>query len=302
MVATNRRGSGSRELAKTLKGLLFVSPWIIGFLCFTLYPLIASLFYSFTRYDVLRPPKFIGFQNYLDIFFKDELFRTVLFNTFYFVFFGVPAAFITAFLLANLLNTDIWGRSVYRTIFFLPAITPAVASVMVWLWIYNTQYGLINNVLIANGMQAIPWLSSPPLAKPALIIMQCWATGTAIVIFLAALQDVPRALYDAALVDGANLFQRFWHVTIPMCTPAMLFVLLTGLIFTFQSFTLPWLLTRGGPNNATELYSVYLYRNAFVFFKMGYASALAWLLFLIIVVVSITIFRTSARWVYYRGD
>lgn len=302
MVATNRRTSGTRELGKTLKGLLYVSPWIIGFLCFTLYPLISSFYYSFTRYDVLRPPKFIGFQNYIDIFFKDELFRTVLFNTIYFVFIGVPAAFITAFLLANLLNTDIWGRSIYRTIFFLPAITPAVASVMVWLWIYNTQYGLINSFLIARGMEAIPWLTSPPLAKPALIIMQCWATGTAIVIFLAALQDVPRALYDAALVDGASIFRRFWHVTIPMCTPSMLFVLLTGLIFTFQSFTLPWLLTRGGPNNATELYSVYLYRNAFVFFKMGYASALAWLLFLIIVVVSITIFRTSASWVYYRGD
>lgn len=291
-----------REGLKIIKGLLFVSPWLIGFLSFTLYPLASSLSYSFTRYDVLRPAKFIGLKNYQDIFFHDDLFRIVLGNTLYFVIIGVPAAFVTAFLLANLLNAPIWGRSLLRTIFFLPAITPAVASVMVWLWIYNTQYGLINSFLAANGRQVIPWLSSPALAKPALIIVQCWAQGTAIVIFLAALQDVPRSLYDAALVDGANSLQRFWHVTIPMCTPAMLFVLLTGLIFTFQSFTLPWLLTRGGPNNATELYSVYLYRNAFVHFKMGYASALAWLLFLIIVAFAVTVFRSSARWVYYRGE
>jgi multiple sugar transport system permease protein len=291
-----------REIGTIAKGVAFISPWLFGFLAFTLYPLASSLYYSFTRYDVLRPAKFVGFQNFVEIFTKDDLFRVVLGNTLYFVLVGVPAAFVTAFLLANLLNTDIWARSVYRTIFYLPAITPAVASVMVWLWIYNTQYGLINSFLAANGRQVIPWLSSPALAKPALIIVQCWAQGTAIVIFLAALQDVPRSLYDAALVDGANALRRFWHVTIPMCTPAMLFVLLTGLIFTFQSFTLPWLLTGGGPNNSTELYSVYLYRNAFVFFKMGYASALAWVLFLIIVVFSITVFRTSARWVYYRGE
>jgi multiple sugar transport system permease protein len=291
-----------REVGKTLKGLLFILPWLVGFLSFTLLPLLSSLYYSFTRYDVLRPPTFIGFENFQNIFLEDKIFRIVLSNTLYFVLVGVPAAFVTAFLLANLLNAPIWGRSLLRTIFFLPAITPAVASVMVWLWIYNTQYGLINGFLISNGMEAIPWLSSPALAKPALIIIQCWAQGTAIVVFLAALQDVPRSLYDAALVDGANAFRRFWHVTIPMCTPAMLFILLTGLIATFQSFTLPWLLTRGGPNNATELYSVYLYRNAFVHFKMGYASALAWLLFLIIVIFATTVFRSSARWVYYRAE
>jgi multiple sugar transport system permease protein len=290
------------ERQNVAKGLLFISPWLLGFASFTIYPLLSSFYYSFTQYDVLRPAKFIGLGNYKEIFLNDNLFRIVLGNTLYFVLIGVPAGFITAFLLANLLNTNIWGRSIFRTIFFLPAITPAVASVMVWLWIYNTQFGLINNILVANGMQVIPWLSSPALAKPALIIMQCWAQGTAIVIFLAALQDVPQSLYEAALVDGANALQRFWHVTIPMCTPAMLFVLLTGLIFTFQSFTLPWLLTKGGPNNATELYSVYLYRNAFIFFKMGYASALAWLLFLIIVVFAIAVFRSSARWVYYRGE
>jgi len=164
-----------REVGKTAKGLLFILPWLVGFLLFTLYPLLSSLYYSFTRYDVLRPPTFIGLQNYYNIFFGDKIFRIVLGNTLYFVIIGVPAAFVTAFLLANLLNAPIWGRSLLRTIFFLPAITPAVASVMVWLWIYNTQYGLINGMLGSNGLEAIPWLSSPSLAKPALIIMQCWA-------------------------------------------------------------------------------------------------------------------------------
>jgi len=291
-----------QEIRRTVRGLLFVSPWIVGFLLFTVYPMFASLYYSLTRYDVLRPPKFVGLANYQQLFSADDLFRTALYNTVWFVTVAVPAAFVTAFLLAVLLNQNVRGRSLFRTIFFLPSITPAVASVMVWLWIYNTQYGLINGVLIALGLKVIPWLSSPALAKPSLAIIQCWSQGTAIVIFLAALQDVPRTLYEAALVDGASSLQRFLHVTIPMCTPAMLYVLLTGLIDTFQSFLWPWLLTRGGPNNATLLYSVYLYRSAFEHFKMGYASAQGWLLFLIIVAFAAIIFRTSARWVYYGGE
>ena len=294
--------STRRETRKILRGLFFVSPWIIGFLVFTLYPLLASAFYSLTDYDVLRPPKFVGLANYLQIFLKDDLFRLALFNTLYFVLIGVPAAFVTSFLFASLLNREMWGRSIYRTLFFLPSITPVVASVMVWLWIYNTEFGLINGILAANHLPVIPWLSSTKLAKPSLIIVQCWGEGASIVIFLAALRDVPRELYEAALVDGAGILRRFLNITIPMCTPVMLFVLLTGLIGTFQSFTLPWLLTRGGPNFSTELYSVYLYRNAFVSFKMGYASALAWLLFIIIAIFSVIVFTTSARWVYYRAE
>ena len=291
-----------RELRKILTGVSFITPWILGFLGFTLYPVVASAYYSFTRYDVIRPPKFVGFENYAQILGGDAVFRQSLGNTVYFVFIGVPAAFLTAWLLANLLNTEVWGRSVWRTIFFLPSITPVVATVMVWMWIYNTQYGLINGWLISKGIKVIPFLSSVELAKPSLIIVQCWAQGSAIVLFLAALQDVPRALYEAAIIDGANAFKRFWHITIPMCTPVMLFVLLTGLIGTFQSFSLPWLLTEGGPNKSTELYSLFLFRNAFVFFKMGYASALAWILFIIISLFSLAIFRSSARWVYYRGE
>ena len=290
---------GARDFAK---GVLFASPWIIGFLIWTIYPILASLYYSFTRYDAVRPPRFIGLANYADMIFNDEVFRVVLSNTFYFVIIGVPAGLVTAFLLAALLNNEIKFRPFFRTVFFLPSIVPAIASAEVWRWVYNPRYGLINATLKSMGMATIPWLSSPYLAKPSLIMIHMWAQGTAVVIFLAALQDVPRALYDAALVDGANGWQRFWHVTIPMCTPAVLFVMLTGLIGMFQYFTLGWLLTQGAPNNSTEFYSMYLYRNAFRYFKMGYASALAWFLFLIIVVFTIAIFRSSARWVYYGGE
>jgi multiple sugar transport system permease protein len=293
---------GLQERRNRIKGWLFISPWFVGFLLFTIYPVLASLYYSFTRYDVLNPARLIGFENYVEMFFDDRIFRITVRNTFYFVLIGVPVGLVVAFLLANLLNTDIRFRPLFRTIFFIPSIVPAVASAMVWLWVYNTHYGVINSFLASQGMQVIPWLSKPSLAKPSLIIIQAWGQGSAIVIFLAALQDVPRSLYDAALVDGANRWQRFLHVTIPMCTPSILFILLTGMIGTFQMFTLPWILTGGGPNRATEVYSLYLYRNAFKFYKMGYASALAWLLFLLILAFSIIIFRTSARWVYYGGE
>jgi len=291
-----------QETRDFAKGILFASPWLVGFLIWTIYPIIASLYYSFTRYDAVRPPRFIGLMNYADMVFNDQVFRIVLGNTVYFVAIGVPAGLVTAFLVAALLNNDFKFRPFFRTVFFLPSIVPAIASAEVWRWVYNPRYGLINATLKSMGMASIPWLSSPFLAKPSLIIIHMWAQGTAVVIFLAALQDVPRSLYDAALVDGANGWQRFWHVTIPMCTPAILFVTLTGLIGMFQYFTLGWLLTQGAPNNTTEFYSMYLYRNAFRYFKMGYASALAWFLFLIIVVSTVAIFRSSARWVYYGGE
>ena len=298
--AAKRRGH--KQLAALGQGLLFASPWVLGFLAFTAYPMVASLYYSLTSYDVLRPPRFIGLENFRFMLFSDSLFRIVLGNTVWFVVVGVPSGLVIAFLLANLLNTDMKARPVFRTIFYLPAILPAVASAEVWRWVYNPRYGLINSVLKSWGLATIPWLSSPALAKPSLVIIHCWAQGTAIVIFLAALQDVPRTLYDAAVVDGANGWNRFWHVTVPMCTPSILFVAITGLIGMFQYFTLGWLLTQGGPNNATEFYSMYLYRNAFRYFKMGYASALAWGLFVIVVSCTIALMRSSARWVYYGGE
>ena len=292
----------SLRFRNTLKGLAFISPWIVGYAAFTLYPIVASGYYSLTRYDVIRPARFIGLENYVEAFAKDDTFWLVIRNTLFMVLVGVPVALITAFLLASLLNNKMKARPVFRTIFFMPTLMPAVVVAEVWRWLYNTNWGLVNSILRAWSRPVIPFLSSETLAKPSLVVIQCWSTGTAMIIFLAALQDVPRALYDAALVDGANAIQRFRHITIPMCTPSILFVMLTGMIGTFQYFALGWLLTQGGPNRATEFFSLYLYRNAFVFFKMGYASALAWILFVIIFGLTILVFRTSARWVYYGGE
>jgi len=301
-VNARRRSRSAHTTRDQLLGLLFISPWLIGFFAFTIYPILASLYYSFTRYDIISSPKWIGLTNYQRLLFTDEKFRIVVWNTLYFVLFGVPIGVTVAFLLATLLNNEFKFRSLARTVFFLPSIVPTVATAMVWLWIYNARFGLINSNLAAWGFQAIPWLSSPTLVKPSLIIIHAWSQGGAMIIFLAALQDVPRSLYDAAVVDGANRWQQFWHVTIPMCTPAILFVALTGLIGNFQYFTPGWIMTAGGPLQASEFYGIYLYESAFKFFQMGYAAALAWLLFIIVLACTLILFRTSARWVYYAGE
>ena len=282
--------------------MTFVSPWLLGFLAFMAYPIGASLYYSFTEYDILTSPRVVGLANYYAMLFKDEFLPKAIYNTAYFVLFGVPAGLVTAFLLAALLNTNLRARSVFRTVFYIPTVVPTVASAMVWLWIFNGQFGVINSLLISLGRQSIPFLSSQGLVKPSLIIIHCWASGTTMLIFLAALQDVPRSLYEAAGVDGANATQRFFRITVPMCTPAILFNLLTGMIGAFQYFTFAWILTAGGPNRASEFFALYLYRQAFVYLRMGYGSALAWLLLLIVVLLTLALFRSSARWVYYAGQ
>jgi multiple sugar transport system permease protein len=205
-------------------------------------------------------------------------------------------------MVATLLNTRLSGRSFFRGVIYVPSIVPAVCSAMVWMFLLNIQYGAINSILQTFGLPTIPFLSSPDLAKPSMILISIWAQGAAVVIFLAALQDVPRSLYEAATVDGANAWQKFRHVTIPITTPIILFNLIMGLITAFQEFTIPWLLTQGGPMNSTEFYAIHLYRNAFDNLRMGKASAMAWILFIIIVGFTIILFRTSARWVYYGGE
>lgn len=302
-VITQSRRRGTRQEWRNLGvGLFFVSPWLIGFLAWVLYPLGSSLYYSFTRYDLLRPPVWLGLQNYIEIFTNDPHFGIVTYNTIYYVWLSVPLGVVSAFLLATLLNNDVRGRSLFRTIFFFPAIVPAVVTAMVWQFLLHTQYGAINATLAGWGFKTIPFISNPTLAKPALILIHIWAQGNAIVIFLATLQDVPRTLYEAAIVDGANAWHKFWHISVPMCTPVILFNLIMGFIGGFQSFTLPWLLTGGGPNDATEFYALHLYRNAFQYLRMGKASALAWILFIVVVIFTIMLFKSSARWVYYGNE
>ena len=287
----------------TLLGLLFVSPWLIGFLVFTLYPLLSSMYYSLTRYDLIRPPVFIGLDNYIELFTDDPSFETVMRNTLFYVGLSAPLGVITAFLMANLLNSKVVGRSWFRAIFFFPSIIPAIVTAAVWQFLLNIQFGAINGYLQQIGAQTIPFLSNPSWTKPSLIMIHVWAQGGAVVVFLAALQDVPRSLYEAATVDGANAWQRFKSITVPMCTPAILLNLVTSFIAGFQNFTLPnQLFPDGGPSLSAEMYTTYLYRNAFTYLRMGKASALAWLLFLIIIFFTVLFFRTSRNWVHYGGE
>jgi multiple sugar transport system permease protein len=290
------------ETRNLLTGLAFISPWVLGFLIWTAYPLLSSIFYSFTRYDFITPLKWIGMGNYVEIFTTDPRFYTVVYNTVYYVGISVPLGVAVAFLMANLLNARILGRSFFRAIFYVPSIIPAVCSAMVWLFIYNNQYGVINNVLRALGQPIIPFLSNVELAKPSLIVIHLWAQGTAVVIFLASLQDVPRSLYEAAIVDGANTWHKFWHITLPMCSPIILYNMVMGFIGGFQIFLMPYLLTNGGPMASTEFYSMHLYRQAFELFRMGKACALAWLMFVFMALLTALIFKTSARWVFYGGE
>ena len=296
------RGMSKREIRSLITNLLFVSPWLLGVLLWTAYPLLSSIFYSFTRYDFITEMKWIGFGNYVEIFTEDPRFWTVVYNTAYYVGISVPLGVVTAFLMANLLNTELVGRSFFRAIFYVPSIVPAVCSAMVWLFIYNNQYGVINTTLKALGRPIIPFLSSVELAKPSLIVIHLWAQGTAVVIFLAALQDVPRSLYEAATVDGANAWHRFWHVTVPMSSPIILYTLVMGFIGGFQTFLMPYLLTGGGPMASTEFYAMHLWRNAFELFRMGKACALAWIMFVVVALLTALLFRTSARWVFYGGE
>jgi len=289
------------ERRKLLLGLAFISPWLIGFLLWTIYPLAASLYYSFTRYDLLRPAVFIGWDNLKEIFTQDVQFVQVIGNTLFYVGLGAPISVVTGFLLAFLLNKKIRARGIFRAIFFFPTIVPAVVVAMIWAFLLNTQYGAINGTLQSLGLPVIRFLSNPGLAKPSLIMINMWACGTSMVIFLAALQTVPRDFYEAATMDGANGWHKFWFITIPMTSPVILYNLIIAFIWGFQDFTLPMLLTGGGPNESTLMYSMYLYNNAFVYLRMGKASALAWILFVIILLFTWALFRSSRKWVFYSG-
>ena len=291
-----------RERRNQIMGMLFISPWLIGFVTLAVIPLIMSFYYGLTRYDLIGEARFIGLGNYERLFTTDPDFKIVIYNTFYYVILGVPIGMLVAFLIANLLNADIKGRAFFRSIIYIPAIVPAISTAMVWLFLLNTQFGAVNGLLKALEWPTIPFLSNTTLSKPTLIMIFIWTQGAAVVIYLAALQDVPRSLYEAATVDGANFWQKFRNVTVPLCTPVILFNTVLGFIGAFQEFTLPWLLTRGGPAKSTELYVMNLYRNAFVQLSMGKASAMAWILLVIIVIFTGILFMSSGRWVYYGGE
>lgn len=294
----------SRQERRRLRvGLLFALPWIIGFLGFTVYPVIASFYYSLNVYTVFgQPLRWVGLANYIQLVGHDELFWISLYNTLYMVFFGIPFHICLAILLALLLNMNLRGVSVYRTVYYVPTIVPIVATSVLWMWVFNPEFGLINSALSEIGIYGPGWLTSPTLAKPALILMGTWTIGGTLIIFLAGLQEIPQQIYDAAMIDGAGVIQRVRHVTLPMLSPVIFFNVIIAVIGGFQIFTQAFIMTNGGPLDATLFYALYLYRNAFEYFKMPYASAMAWILFLVVMAATLIIFRSSARFVYYEGE
>jgi len=264
--------------------------------------MVASLVLSLTNYSVLMPTQFRGLYNYKEML-NDELLWISIWNTAYYAGLSVPLAIATALTMALALNRkELKGRSLFRSIFYIPSILPLVAMSILWIWLLQPRYGLINSCLHFIGVKGPIWLGDPAWSKPALIIMRLTTVGTDMVIYLAALQGVPLHLYEAAELDGANWWNKFWHVTIPMISPAIFFTLIMGVINSFQVFTQAYVMTQGGPNNSTLFYVLYLYRYAFDYFKMGYASAMAWLLFVVIVILTFIQFRLSSRWVYYGGS
>jgi multiple sugar transport system permease protein len=294
-------GMSARQRRSLVLGLLFVSPWIVQFLALNLYPFVASLYFSLTQYSIIAQPVWIGLTNYQNLFTEDPEFWTSLGNTLYYTVFAVGLGTLIAIGLAMLLNMKVRLVSVYRTIFYLPSITPVVASSIVWIFLFNPQYGLLDAALEALNLPIIGWLSDPAWAKASLVIMSFWGLGGAMVIYLAGLQDVPVELLEAASLDGAGKIRQFRHITLPAISPVILFNIITGLIGSFQYFTQAYVMTNGGPADATLFYSLQIYRQAFQFFKMGYASAMAWILFVVVMAATLAVFRTSARWVYYGG-
>lgn len=290
---------------ESLAAYLFVSPWLIGLLLLTAGPILVSIVYSFCRYDVLHPAEFVGLENYARLFTDDPMFWKSLGNTAYMML-GVPVGMAAGLAIAMLLNTEAKGMRFYRTIFYLPAIVPMVASAILWIWVLNPEVGLVNSMLRMLGVGDPPnWLQSASWAfgsKSAIILMGLWSAGSGMIIWLAGLKGIPQHLYEAAEIDGAGPWRRFFHVTLPMLSPYIFFNLIMGIIGTMQIFTQAYIMTEGGPDDSTLFYAYYLFNNAFRYFKMGYASALAWILFLIILALTLLQLKMAPRWVHYEAD
>jgi len=295
------KGLSRQRRQEAVWGFLCVMPAVLGFLLWQLGPIVASLLIAFTDWRIAGTPNWIGLTNFEQMFASDRLFPLSLRVTTLYTLGSVPLSMIFAFALAVLLNQKIRGLPIFRTIFYVPAVVPLVASSVLWLWIFNPQFGLLNAVLAPLGLPKLQWIYDPGSVIPSLILMSLWVVGPMMIIFLAGLQGVPRQLYEAVEVDGGTAWHRLWHITIPLITPTILFNLILSIIGTMQTFIQPYIMTGGGPNNASLFYVLYIYRKAFQESQMGYASALAWVLFVVIAVLSFLVFRSSSRWVYYEG-
>lgn len=300
-VAAKRRRS-RLELREERIGYLYISPWVLGLVIFTLGPLLASLYLSFTNYQITLAPKWVGLANYAQALFHDSLVPVTLGNTAYYVFVSVPLGLAASLVCALLMNRSVWGIAGLRTLYYMPSIVPTVVTTVLWAYLLQPDYGLVNDLLGNLGIPGPTWLNSVVWAKPALIIMALWAGagGSTMIIFLAGLQSIPKELYEAAEVDGAGPVRRFVHITMPLLSPTTFFNLVVGIIAAFKVFTSAFVATQGGPGDATRFFVLYLYNQAFVDYRPGYASALAWILFVIILFFTLIQFWAGKRWVYYE--
>lgn len=287
---------------EALWGFVFISPWLVGLLVFSLGPVVASFLLSFANYELITPPKWVGLDNYATLLTEDRLFWLSLYNSVYYTLLSVPLGTAVAFALAMLLNLKLPGMRFYRTIFYLPAVTSGVAVALLWIWLFNPQFGLINYLLRSIGLPGPGWMVDQEWAKPAFVLMSLWGAGGTAVIFLAGLQGVPRTLHEAAAIDGANSWHRFRYVTLPMMSPVIFFNLVMGTIGSFQVFTQAYVMTSGGPQNATLFYVLYLFKQGFGMFRMGYAAAMAWILFVIVLVLTLAQFQLAQHWVFYEAE
>jgi len=285
-------------------GYLFTSPWILGFLFFIVFPLVTSLYLSFTRYDILSAPRWIGLQNWVRMFTQDPRFWNATKATFKYVIFEVPLRLLFAFIVALIFSQrESKILNLYRAIYYIPSlIGGSVAIAVVWRQIWGYPDGIVNAILSILGLRGINWLGDTRTAIWTLILLAVWQFGSPMLIFLAALKQVPTELYEAATIDGANFWGRLFKITIPMVTPVILFNLINQMIHAFMAFTQSYIITQGGPLDSTLFYAVYMYRKAFNDFEMGYASALAWFMLALVGIFTVIIFKTSNRWVYYEAE
>jgi multiple sugar transport system permease protein len=291
MERTRKKRFGSEGLTVAL----FLSPWLVGLVAFTLYPVASSLWFSLTQYNVIKAPKLVGLGNYVALL-QDKTYLTSLWNSLYMVVFGVTITTIVTILVSILLNNrKIKGLSVFRVIFFIPTLVPVVIVAVLWVWILQPQSGLINSLLGIFGIAGPGWIASPAWAKPSFILIMLWGAGGSIIIYLAGLQDIPEALYESAVLEGANFAQKTIYITLPMLTPVILYNVITAIIGVMQWFAEPFIITSGGPDNATLFYGLYLYQNAFQFFKMGYASAMAWIMIVIVLALIFVLFKLTKK-------
>lgn len=297
--------SRKRSLATKVEArwcLIFISPWLIGFVIFTLGPMLASLYFSFTRFTLPGIPEWVGLGNYIKMFTEDDRFSNSMMITFLYAFITVPVSLVLGFFLAYLLNIKAPFTNFWRTLYYMPAVITPVITGTLFLGLFDPRYGLVNYLLGLIGIVGPEWFLNEKYALFAVMLISLWGVGGGMIIYLAGLQSIPTTLYEAADLDGCNRWQRMTRITIPMMTPIIFYNLVIGIIGTFQLFTQVWVLTKGGPHNSTEVFNIYLYKTAFEYQSMGYASAMAWILFLVILILTALVFRSSSHWVYYENE